>query len=757
MKRAASNAKSAATRDPASAPPMTATRSRRWLFRLLAMTLVPLLFLGGLELVLRMTGYGNNPDFFLPLRIGQEDFLVQNEDFSRRFFPGEVSRQPSALRMKANKSPGAIRIFVLGESAAMGDPEPSFGPSRHLEALLRLRYPQREFEVVNVAYTAINSHVILPIARECAAHDGDVWIVYMGNNEMVGPFGAATVFGAQSPPRSYVRLALAFQRTRVGQLGRALGQRWQKPGTPSASWQGMTMFLENQVPPESPKRMAAYRNFAGNLEDIVATGLDSGARVVLNTMAVNLRESPPFASDVGSADAQAVETLLKQGWLAVTNGAWTNAAKYFQQATALAPQHAGARFGRATCLQHLGDVASAREEFQKACDYDALPFRADAHINEAIQTVATRHADESLQLLDAPAAISRWSGASPCGDETFYEHVHFNFEGSYRLGLAWAQAVEQSLGEELGQPNGDWATQEASERALGLTDWNRKLITASVVQRLLQPPLSSQPNNPARVARLQQQEQLWLARMNRETLAQARGIYAAAIRANPEDHFLHEVHGNFLQVSGDLPGATQAWRRAAELMPHDFLPWFQLGVLNARQNQHAEAQRNFRIALQRRPGLVEGWVELGGSCLAAADWTGALAAFEQALRLRPQDAVLRARAARALTELGRHVEALAAYRTAVNQQPSLWEARVGLGGLLAQSGASAEAIGEFEAAVKLRPDHAPTRAALGQLLAQTGRMTEAITQFEEAVRLDPQNAAWADQLQMLRARLPRQP
>ena len=99
-----------------------------------------------------------------------------------------------------------------------------------------------------------------------------------------------------------------------------------------------------------------------------------------------------------------------------------------------------------------------------------------------------------------------------------------------------------------------------------------------------------------------------LARMNRETLSQAREIYAAAIRANPEDHFLHEVQGNFLQVSGDLPGATQAWQRAAELMPHDFLPWFQLGVLHARQNQHAEAQRNFRIALQRRPGLVEGWV-----------------------------------------------------------------------------------------------------------------------------------------------------
>jgi len=40
----------------------------------------------------------------------------------------------------------------------------------------------------------------------------------MGNNEMVGPFGAATVFGAKAPPLGFVRLNLAIQKTRVGQL-----------------------------------------------------------------------------------------------------------------------------------------------------------------------------------------------------------------------------------------------------------------------------------------------------------------------------------------------------------------------------------------------------------------------------------------------------------------------------------------------------------------------------------------------------------
>ena len=67
--------------------------------------------------------------------------------------------------MPAKKPAGAYRIFLFGESAAQGDPDPSFGAGRYLQALLRERYPGMDFEVVCVAMTAINSHAILPIVR----------------------------------------------------------------------------------------------------------------------------------------------------------------------------------------------------------------------------------------------------------------------------------------------------------------------------------------------------------------------------------------------------------------------------------------------------------------------------------------------------------------------------------------------------------------------------------------------------------------
>lgn len=173
---------------------------------------MPLVLLGGLEAALRLAGYGYRTSLFKEIQIGDGKFFVNNEDFSLRFFPPQLVRLLEPVRIAAKKPPETYRIFILGESAAMGDPEPAYGASRYLETLLSARYPKTHFEIVNLGITAIDSHVILPIARDCARHDGDLWIIYMGNNEMVGPFGAATVFGTKTPPLAMIDLILRFRK-----------------------------------------------------------------------------------------------------------------------------------------------------------------------------------------------------------------------------------------------------------------------------------------------------------------------------------------------------------------------------------------------------------------------------------------------------------------------------------------------------------------------------------------------------------------
>ena len=226
----------------------TAAWKRRWLFPLVALTVFPLVGLSAIEIALRAVGYGFPTSYFLPWTIGGQKGWVQNDKFGWTFFPRHLARRPLPLSLSAEKPAGTFRIFVFGESAAMGDPEPAYGFSRILEVLLRERFPGTRFEAVNVAFTAINSHVVLPIARECARQNGDLWIVfvYMGNNEVMGPFGAGTIFSAQSPPLSVIRTSLALKRLKLGQLAdRALDQLM-GASSRTQSWAGMEMFSNNK-------------------------------------------------------------------------------------------------------------------------------------------------------------------------------------------------------------------------------------------------------------------------------------------------------------------------------------------------------------------------------------------------------------------------------------------------------------------------------------------------------------------------------
>lgn len=272
--------------------PATLTPARRWSFRISAAVILPLLVLGLGELGLRLGGFGYPTGFFRRERINGRAVLVENDKFGLRFFPPELARSPSPVVMALDKPKDTCRIFILGESAALGDPEPAFGFGRYLQVLLEERFPGRHFEVVCTAVTAINSHAVLPIARECARHQGDIWVVYMGNNEFVGPFGPSTVFGPQLPPLSLIRLNLALKETRLGQVLTGLTARSLKGKT----WSGMKMFLDHQVAPADPRKQRVYQNFQANLEDILAAGRKAGVQVVLSTVASNLKDCPPFGS-----------------------------------------------------------------------------------------------------------------------------------------------------------------------------------------------------------------------------------------------------------------------------------------------------------------------------------------------------------------------------------------------------------------------------------------------------------------------------
>ena len=48
----------------------------------------------------------------------------------------------------------------------------------------------------------------------------------------------------------------------------------------------------------------------------------------------------------------------------------------------------------------------------------------------------------------AQDALAQASASGIAGRESFFEHVHFNFTGNYRLGLLWAEHAARALGRE---------------------------------------------------------------------------------------------------------------------------------------------------------------------------------------------------------------------------------------------------------------------------------------------------------------------
>jgi tetratricopeptide (TPR) repeat protein len=735
------------------------TPRRKWLFRLCAVVLVPLLALGGLEAALRLAGYGHPTGFFKKIHVGQKKFLITNEDFGLRFFPPQMTRLPLPILMEAEKPPDTCRIFILGESAARGDPAPPFGAGRYLEVLLRERFPGEHFEVINLGMTAINSHVIVSMARECARDQGDLWIIYMGNNEMVGPFGAATVFGAQTPPPGLVRLNLAIQRSRVGQLMMALTRRLQGKAGNSA-WGGMKMFLGNQLRPDDSRKEAVYRNFQHNLKDIAAAGLDSGARVILNTVAVNLKDCPPFASlsatNLPAADRAAGDRWYADGSLAEGQGNFEEAAKCFEQAARLDPQMSDRQFHWAECLLHLTNFTAAREHFQLACDYDALPFRADSRINSLIRQTGRQLAGPHLVLFDAAAAMATNNPAGICGGESFYEHVHFNFDGNYRLGRAWAEQIEPLLPAPVrNRAVSGWVSQETCEQRLGLTDWNRSLVFAELVRRLKDPPLCSQANNARRLETFQEAERELRRKTN--AAAVARAVYLDAIRRAPDDYYLHENFGKFLAMVGDLEQATAEGRRIIELAPQNGYNYFQLGVLLAAQGRLAEAQSAFNQAVALRPGLIEAWLQLGHVHLVERKFELALQELERARELDPRNASYCIFVSEALLKLNRRDEARQHCREALQLDPACLEAHFMLGNILVAEKKIPEAQREYETVIRLQPTNVLAHLDVGVTLALQTRFDDAVRQFEEALRLDPSNRLARAYLDRTRALQNRQP
>jgi tetratricopeptide (TPR) repeat protein len=730
-------------------------------FRWAAVLLIPLLTLGLVELGLRLAGFGYPTAFFVETRVGDREMMVSNDRFGWRFFPRAIARSPTPVAFQRAKEPGTLRIFLFGESAALGDPLPAYGMGRYVQALLESRYPQHRFEVIPAAMTAINSHALREMARECGAYEPDLWILYLGHNEMIGSFGATAVLGPKAPPLPLIRLNLALRSTRVGQALESLLRRSSAIADP-AQWEGLELFRNHQIDPDDPARHRVHRHFRKNLDAMLSMARARRIPVIACTVASNLRDCPPFASrhrrDLDPEDARQWTALEAALLSARTNLAASRVPAALATASQLDPQHAETRYLLGTLeLAHTNRTV-ARDHFQAALDHDALPFRTSATLNEIVRQLAAARESSGVSLVDLDDALGRVVADGSPGLDVFFDHVHFHFAGNEAAARLVALEAERRLQPRLsGSPTLEWAGTDAVDARLILTPWNRLAGFEHMLARLQRPPFVDQIHQDRRTAFYNAQ----IAQLRQQTSPERARATAERCRAvlerHPDDPHLHANTADFLELTGDLPGALDAWRRVADLLPHHVVGWYQSGRLHARLGQWPESRMHLTHALRLRPDLDEARLELGQVLFRERQPAAALLELDR-LTNRPAIAA-RAYRHRAdpLAALQRRTEAVASLQQAVQLQPNLWDARYFLGVELAVDQRIEAAATEFSQVLRYRPDHLLARINLGVALVRLGRPAEARAQFLEVLERDPQNTRARQHLDTLDRLLPEVP
>lgn len=587
--------------------------TRRLIFAAVLSLLVLAVVLAALESVLRLAGYGYSARFHRTVRLHDGTEIVrENRWCTAPFFSPELVRRPQPMRLPAKKRPGTVRLFVLGSSAAMGDPEASFSIARVLERMLVAAYPETRFEVVNAGITAVNSHVVRGIAWDCAALEPDLFLVYEGNNEVIGPFGPAGVFTPFLRSEAAVRAAVAMKSTRSGQWIAALARAAAGRGAGGApEWGGMEMFLEQRIAWGDARLHAVRAQFRANLRAIAEAGHAAGATTILATVACNARTFAPFASlhraDLEESDLRRWEQLVAQAAAALAAGHEDQAEQAYRAALALDDQYAEIHYQLGRLALRRGLDASAREHLRRALDCDALRFRTDSALNDVIRSMAASSEAGPLKVrvVDAAMALDAASPHGLCGDEFFYEHVHLTLRGTYEL----ARLLMPAIGEELHRRGlvgairtDDVLSYDDVRVRLGYTAYEQGMIAVEMLSRLMRPPFTAQADHGGRVHVWQRRADAAQALLDRgDATASLRAAMELAWAASPEDWVLARNYGMMLVARGAADDAVPWLERSLQWIDDDVDALVAMAVAQRALGRQAEAETLLNRVRQLEP------------------------------------------------------------------------------------------------------------------------------------------------------------
>jgi tetratricopeptide (TPR) repeat protein len=163
------------------------------------------------------------------------------------------------------------------------------------------------------------------------------------------------------------------------------------------------------------------------------------------------------------------------------------------------------------------------------------------------------------------------------------------------------------------------------------------------------------------------------------------------------------VQGSEHDLRGDCDQAIECYNEALAADPDNAIACNALGQVLCRVGRYAEADQQFRRAIQLKGTLAEAHCNLGSL----------------------------------LRSLGQIRESEQPLRRALKLKPALIDAQISLATTLSMLGRTSEARGLLEKALRAAPRQVQALTSLGQLNALEGRFPEAEELFKRALEIDP--------------------
>lgn len=180
---------------------------------------------------------------------------------------------------------------------------------------------------------------------------------------------------------------------------------------------------------------------------------------------------------------------------------------------------------------------------------------------------------------------------------------------------------------------------------------------------------------------------------------------------------------------------VELWRDTVDKAPHHPRPHNALGYALLTRGDVAGALARFDEALRLDPKYAGAYANKGEAFLHQRRFSDAARAFQTAFEIKPQGLSARVRSlyGAALLELGRLDEAMEQFTAAISRDPQLTDAYYNLGNALRLAGRRESAVAVYQDALRVDPGYVEARVNLGLTLAEMGRHREAVAAYRSAL------------------------